>query len=307
MLDSLLPRPGLRLGPYPQRVDTYMTEFETAAMHIFRKIRHWLIGNRLDLGKILEKIHAYQAPLQKSSDELLTISISALKEKLYLGGLKEDLVIEAFALIREVADREIGKRHFDNQLICGWLMLNGKLVEMATGEGKTLATALAACTAAMAGIPVHVITANDYLAKRDAENLQPLYQRFGMLATSVTDGMPTEQRRENYQANIVYTTNKQIAFDYLRDRIQMGDDTGQLMINFRRTQQDIEQGGPSAFLLRGLCFALIDEADSILIDEAKTPLIITKTKSDQPDERTYLDALHLAELLIEGEDFVADV
>ena len=170
-------------------------------------------------------------------------------------------------------------------------MINGMLAEMETGEGKTLTTTLPACTAALAGIPVHVITANDYLAARDAEIMLPLYQRLGLSCGSVVDGMETEQRRSNYRTDIVHTTNKQIAFDYLRDRIEMGDDTGGLRFQFRQFQRQRQPRSNSQLLLRGLCFALVDEADSVLIDEAKTPLIITKTlpNTDTPD--TYSDAL----------------
>ena len=206
-------------------------------------------------------------------------------------------MIESFAAIREAAARSLGKRHFDTQLYGGWLMLNGMLAEMMTGEGKTLTTTLPACTAALAGIPVHVVTANDYLAARDCEILLPLYRRLGLKASAVVEGMSPEECAEAYGADIVHTTNKQLAFDYLRDRIEMGEDTGDLSFQYREIRRRQEKSGKGGLLLRGLCFAIVDEADSVLIDEANTPLIITRSLPGEDAPETYSDALYLAAAL----------
>ena len=128
----------------------------------------------------------------------------------------------------------------------------------------------------LSGAPVHVITANDYLARRDCEILRPLYQRLGLTSNWVVDGMTPTECREAYKADIVHTTNKQIAFDYLRDRIEMGEDTGDLRFQYRQMQRQLQPASGEQLMLRGLCFAIVDEADSILIDEANTPLIITR-------------------------------
>ena len=221
-------------------------------------------------------------------------------------GLREHLVIESFAVIREAAERTLGKRHYDVQLYGGWLMLNGMLAEMQTGEGKTLATTLPSCSAALSGIPVHVITANDYLAKRDCEILEPLYHRLGLSASWVVDGMTPEECQRAYQADIVHTTNKQIAFDYLRDRIEMGEDTGDLRLQYRQLRNQLQPALGSKLLLRGLCFAIVDEADNVLIDEANTPLIITRTIPNEDSAETYSDALYLASSLIVEEDYRVD-
>ncbi|MCK5905080.1 MAG: prepilin peptidase, partial [Gammaproteobacteria bacterium] len=234
----------------------------------------------------------------------LTKIIKKLRYQLRKQGLVQPVIVKAFAVIREVADRSLGQRHYDEQLFGGWLMINGSLAEMETGEGKTLATTLPSCTAALAGIPVHVITANDYLASRDVDFMSPLYHRLGLTSSSVIDGMETEQRQSAYQTDIVHTTNKQIAFDYLRDRIIMGDNTGTLRSQFQEIQRQNEKKDP--LFLRGLCFALIDEADSVLIDEAKTPLIITKTIPSEELPETYNDALFLASALFVNKDFTVN-
>jgi preprotein translocase subunit SecA len=305
MSESLF-RPGVRLGSYPQKKESALTEFEQSGAVIFEKIRNALPRNQFSQARIIKQIERYTESLTDCSEENLTVSIVELKEKLRRHGLTEALVAQSFATIRETAGRTLGKRHFDVQLFGGWLMINGLLAEMATGEGKTLTTTLPACTAAMAGIPVHVITANDYLATRDADIMQPLYHRLGLTGGSVIDGMGIEQRRKNYQCHIVHTTNKQITFDYLRDRIEIGKDTGPISFQFRQLQREKEQSDQSQLLLRGLCFALIDEADSVLIDEAKTPLIITKTRANEEVPETFSDALYLASTLTINEDFTID-
>jgi preprotein translocase subunit SecA len=240
------------------------------------------------------------------SDEAFNVVLEELRAQLHRQGLQEGLMIEAFAVIREAAGRVLGKRHFDVQLYGGWLMLSGMLAEMGTGEGKTLTATLPACAAALAGIPVHVITANDYLAERDCEIMLPLYQRLGLTGNSVIDGMQPDQCQQAYRADIVHTTNKQIAFDYLRDRIEMGEDTGDLRFQFRQIQRQQNADKNGKLLLRGLCFAIVDEADSVLIDEANTPLIITKTLPNEESADTYSDALYLASTLVADKDYRVD-
>jgi preprotein translocase subunit SecA len=305
MSETLL-RPGLRLGSYPQKQEIELTEFEHNASVLYEKLCAAFTRNQFTQNQITQKIELYEQPLTACSEQHLTIHIFELKEKLVRYGLTADLIAEAFATIRVAAFRTLGKRHYEVQLLGGWIMIHGLLAEMSTGEGKTLTTTLPACTVAMAGIPVHVITANDYLANRDAKIMQPLYQRLGLTAASVVDGMVKEERRKNYQCNIVHTTNKQIAFDYLRDRLEIGKDTGYLKLQFRHIEDEIEQGKNGQLLLRGLCFALVDEADSVLIDEAKTPLIITQSRPNEYEPQTYSDALYLASTLTINDDYSID-
>jgi preprotein translocase subunit SecA len=305
-MSELLLRPGVRFGSYPQKPESRLTDFEQGAAAFFDKIHKRLLGRRYSQAYIVSRVEKVAAPLSNYNEQQLTIAILALRELLYRQGLTDELVIRAFALIRETAGRTLNKRHFDVQLFGGWLMINGMLAEMETGEGKTLTATLPACAAALAGIPVHVITANDYLAARDAEILKPLYLRLGLKSGAVIDGMDLELRRKVYQQPIVHTTNKQIAFDYLRDRIEMGEDVGPLKFQFKQIQREITQPQSHSLIMRGLCFAIIDEADSVLIDEAKTPLIITQTLPNEESPETYGDALYLASSLFINDDFVMD-
>lgn len=299
-------RPGIKLGAYPQRQDSQLTEWERALHRQLQRIKTRLNRRIYSQKFIVRQINRYEQSLRDCTEQELTQAIVELKVELQQHHLARHLVIKSFAVIREVACRTLGKRHYDVQLFGGWIMINGMLAEMETGEGKTLATTLPACTAALAGIPVHVITANDYLATRDALTMTPLYERLGLLASPVVDGMQTPERQLNYQADIVHTTNQQITFDYLRDRIEMGDDTQFYRSQYQLIQRRQQGQGQSQFLLRGLCFALVDEADSVLIDEARTPLIITKTINSEDKLKFYNDALYLATQLLKDQDYLVN-
>jgi len=305
-MSELQLRPGLKFGGYPQKQESGLSDLEQGFSRFFDQLKTRMRRRIYSQRYIVRRVNIHQQALQECSEQDLTQIIGELSDQLHRQGLRKPLIIEAFAVIREVATRTLGKRHFDVQLFGGWLMINGMLAEMETGEGKTLTTTLPACTAALAGIPVHVITANDYLAARDAEAMLPLYRRLGLSGGSVVDGMETDQRRNNYQKDIVHTTNKQITFDYLRDRIEMGDDLGELRFQFRQIQRNRQAGGITQLLLRGLCFALVDEADSVLIDEAKTPLIITKTLPSEDNSDVYSDALYLATTLFVDKDYTVN-
>ena len=305
-MSELQLRPGIMFGSYPQKQEGGLSDLEQALSRFFGQLKTRMSRRIYSQGYIVRQVNKYQHVLRESSEEELSYIIEELRDQLHRKGLQKPLIIKTFAVIREIATRTLGKRHFDVQLFGGWLMINGMLAEMETGEGKTLTTTLPACTAALAGIPVHVITANDYLAARDAESMIPLYRRLGLSGGSVVDGMETSQRRDIYNMDIVHTTNKQIAFDYLRDRIEIGDDLGDLSFQFRQIQRHRQPGGNAELLLRGLCFALVDEADSVLIDEAITPLIITKTLPSEDSSDTYSDALYLASTLFLDKDYTVN-
>ena len=295
--------PGSKAGSYPHQKESKLSDMEQSLQRLFDRFKTRLQRKKYSQKFIAKKTSRFQQPLLDYSETELTEAIQKIRNKLHRKGLTEPLIIETFAIIREAAGRTLGKRHFDTQLFGGWLMINGMLAEMGTGEGKTLTTTLPACTAALAGIPVHIITANDYLAARDAETMMPLYERLSLTAGSIVDGMETEPRQQVYLTDIVHTTNQQIAFDYLRDRIEMGEATGELSFQFRQIQRQRGKMNNTPLLLRGLCFALVDEADSVLIDEAITPLIITKTLPSANDSETYTDALYLASTLFIDKDF----
>jgi preprotein translocase subunit SecA len=222
-----------------------------------------------------------------------TLALEELRVRLRREGFTETLVGEAFALVRDAAERTLGQRHHDVQLVGGWAMLNGMLAEMETGEGKTLTATLAAATAALAGRAVHVITVNDYLAERDADKLRPLYEAVGLSVGCVKHGQDPATRRAAYRCDVVYCSNKEITFDYLRDRLAMGGRP-------RPIAQRIEAlaGGASGeLLLRGLDFAIVDEADSVLVDEARTPLILSASLDAGKEEPVYRQALDMASAL----------
>ena len=295
-------RPGLILGMYPQQQETWPSVLETQARLGVARVKYLLESRKYKLNYIVNKVNKFEQAINKHSDQTMAEHIQQLRKQLLRHGLQENLIAESFATIREIAHRTLGKRHFDVQLLGGWVMINGMIAEMETGQGKTLAATLPACTAALAGIPVHIVTANDYLAARDEQLLRPLYQQMGLSSASVVDGMETEPRKQAYQCDIVHSTSQQITFDYLRDRMEMGDDIGKLQIQFKQLQNQL-QHKPSAFLLRGLCFTIIDEADSLLIDEAKTPLIISQTRQSEEQNQTYFDAIYLATSLSKDTDF----
>lgn len=210
-------------------------------------------------------------------------------------------VVETFALIRECAGRTLGLRHYRTQILAARAVLNGAVAEMQTGEGKTLAVTLASATAALAGRQVHVITANDYLAKRDAEKMGPLYARLGLEVSAIREGMPTEGRRTAFAADIVYASGKEVAFTYLRDRVAMGARSGDLGLRARAFLDG------HRFLLPGLQFAIVDEADSVMIDEARTPLILSAPPADaETDAAAASAAGRLAELMVEGRHYRQD-
>jgi preprotein translocase subunit SecA len=214
-------------------------------------------------------------------------------------GFSDQHLAHAFASIREASSRILGLRHHDVQLMGGRALLRGNIAEMQTGEGKTLVATLAACTAAAAGAAVHVITVNDYLAERDAKVNTPLYEFFGLSVGVVLQGMSPADRRAQYARDIVYVSNKELVFDYLKDRIATaGASAAQY-----RLRRLYRADRCADVILRGLHVAIVDEADSVLIDEARTPLIISETRPDEQGAELYRQALDLAAQLKRGEHF----
>jgi preprotein translocase subunit SecA len=202
----------------------------------------------------VEKINSFEPKVQTLSDEKLAAMTGEFRERLSAGETLEDILCEAFAIVREVAKRTINMRHFDVQLMGGVVLFQGKIAEMKTGEGKTLAATLPLYLIALEGKGAHLVTVNDYLAKRDAQWMGPIYEFLGLTVRYLYHDMPFEERKEAYQSDITYGTNNEFGFDYLRDN--MAEDT-ELMVQ------------------RGHHYAIVDEVDSVLIDEARTPLIIS--------------------------------
>ncbi len=210
----------------------------------------------------------------------------------------------AFALVREACMRSLGKRPYDVQLMGAAALFAGKLAEMQTGEGKTLTAALAACIAGMARVPVHVVTVNDYLAERDAQEMGALFAWFGLRTGTIVSGMDLDARAAAYACDITYCTNKELVFDYLKDRVAVG---GRVSRAQARVRNHVNPAQRRALLLRGLHFAIVDEADSVLIDEARTPLILAEKGKSAGDGAVYAQALALAgQLQGDGQDYERD-
>ena len=239
----------------------------------------------------------------RMSDVDLQLAASTLRPTLVRKGFRRDLVANVFAIVREAAQRTLGQRHFDVQLLGGWVLLTGRVAEMDTGEGKTLTATLPACTAALAGLPVHVVTVNDYLAARDAEAMGPVYQALGLTVGVIKQGMDADARRAAYGCDVTYCTNKELVFDYLKDRLVVGQMPSQTHLRLERLH---DPGTARRLLLRGLHYAIVDEADSVLVDEARTPLIIAQRSNETMERAVYEQALDLAGRLIKGEDFLVD-
>ncbi len=259
------------------------------------------------MGKVVTQINTLTDEIAALSDEQLRDKTEEFKRRVASGETLDQILPEAFAVVREAGERSLGLRHFDVQLIGGLTLHEGKIAEMRTGEGKTLVATLPAYLNALTGNPVHLVTVNDYLAQRDADWMGPLYEFLGMEVGAIHSGQDPIQKKAAYAADIIYGTNNEFGFDYLRDNMAFAKD-------------DRLQGN--------LAFAIVDEVDSILIDEARTPLIISGAAEDsselykrinrfipqlklddegQPGHYTIDEKMRQVELNEEGHQFVEDL
>ncbi|HLV02396.1 MAG TPA: preprotein translocase subunit SecA, partial [Acidobacteriota bacterium] len=232
---------------------------------------------------IVDRINDLESSIEKLSDGELQAKTDEFKKRFTSGETLDDLLPEAFAVVREASRRTLGMRHYDVQLIGGVVLHEGKIAEMKTGEGKTLVATLPVYLNALEGKGVHVVTVNDYLARRDAEWMGPIYKFLGMKVGSIQHEMTDAERRKAYQADITYGTNNEFGFDYLRD-------------NMKYRLEDCVQ--------RGHHYAIVDEVDSILIDEARTPLIISGPSEESTDKYYRIDKL--IPKLVREQDFKVD-
>ena len=304
-------RADVELAParvYPERAEHEPQWHDRVADWLTSRIARPVLRRIADPSRRLARIILHAAACERefaaAADEALRLAALDLRRSLRREGFRIEHAGRTFALVREVAHRRLGQRHFDVQLIGGWGLLQGKLVEMATGEGKTLTATLPACTAALAGVPVHVITVNDYLAKRDAEDMGPIYTFLGLSVGVVTHEMTPDQRRAAYGCDITYCTNKDLAFDYLRDRVALGNAGGAAHVALDRLRGG--RARSTGVVLRGLHFGIVDEADSVFIDEARTPLILSASKGDANDAEICNQALLFAHALEEGRHYAID-
>src|SRR5512139_2908431 len=211
---------------------------------------------------VVDKINSFESIVSSLSDEQLKDKTSEFKSRLAAGETLDDILPEAFAVVRESSKRVLKMRHFDVQLLGGIILHEGTIAEMKTGEGKTLVATLAVYLNALEGKGVHVVTVNDYLATRDAGWMGQIYGFLGMTVGVVVPNLTDQQRRDAYNCDITYATNNELGFDYLRD-------------NMKYSREQMVQ--------RPFHFAIVDEVDSILIDEARTPLIISGPTDDKSE------------------------
>ncbi|HEX2525322.1 MAG TPA: preprotein translocase subunit SecA [Geminicoccus sp.] len=250
---------------------------------MFGAIARRLFGSHNDrvvksLKKNVEAINALEPQMVALSDDQLKAKTDEFRGRLEAGTTLDELMVEAFAVVREAAKRTLGQRHYDVQLIGGMVLHQGKIAEMRTGEGKTLVSTLAAYLNALPGNGVHIVTVNDYLARRDAAWMGKVHRFLGLSVGVVVPMLPDELRREAYACDITYATNNELGFDYLRD-------------NMKQTFDSLVQ--------RSHGFAIVDEVDSILVDEARTPLIISGAAEDSSDLYRAVDMI--IPQLVEGD------
>jgi preprotein translocase subunit SecA len=294
-------RPGIALGRYPQREDVREGWLDRTAASLVGFVRQRASGRSAGHEAFLQRVEAEGRGLAALGNAQIRSSVPELRRRLYSEGLKEELVARVFAIAREAAARLLKMRPYDVQLLGGRVMLEGKIAEMETGEGKTLAATLPACAAALAGIPVHIVTVNDFLVLRDAAWMKPLYSFLGLTVGTITEGMAPEARRVAYACDITYCTNKQLVFDYLKDRLMLGQESRTLHLQIEGLHAEYPR--TRRLLLRGLCFVIVDEADSVLVDEARTPLIISNVGDASEERRIYGEAIAVARELATGLDF----
>src|SRR5246127_1717126 len=247
----------------------------------FTAVAHKVFGSKNDrelkkLRPTVAAINDLEPQISAETDDRLReriaewkVRLSAIEDDDERAEALDDVLPEVFAVVREAARRTLGQRHFDVQLIGGMVLHSGKIAEMKTGEGKTLVATLPVYLNALTGRGVHVVTVNDYLAKRDAEWMGQIYKFLGLSVGVIVHGLDDEQRKQAYDCDITYGTNNELGFDYLRD-------------NMKYRMEDMVQ--------RGHIFAIVDEVDSILIDESRTPLIISGPLDDRSEFYNTIDA-----------------
>jgi preprotein translocase subunit SecA len=261
--------------PYYKAISLYYLYKKNKREVMLLKLLTKVFGSRNDrvlksMRQRVEKINALEPAMEALSDAELKAKTAEFKQKVAAGTKLDNILEEAFAVVREASKRVFGMRHFDVQLIGGMVLNERCIAEMRTGEGKTLTATLPAYLNALTGKGVHIITVNDYLAQRDAENNRPLFEFLGLTVGINLPNMPPQIKREAYNADITYGTNNEYGFDYLRDNMVFSKD---------------------ARVQRPLYYALVDEVDSILIDEARTPLIISGQAEDSSDRYISIDKI----------------
>lgn len=299
-LPATIDRPGER--PDEEEANPLLTGWSIARYAWRSTLGNWFIRTHAQAAaKRVDRIRASLAsePSERRTQDALIERLQSLQPQMRREGVGGSVTEHAAALLCVLMEHCFGLKPYTVQLEGAWVLLDGRLAEMATGEGKTLTASLAATLAALSGVPTHIVTVNSYLARRDAEFAKPLYDCLGLSVAVVDTTLDLEERRQAYTADIVYAVNKQLAFDYLRDRIAARGTGSQLQVS----AEQLAGGAVSVPAMRGLHFAIVDEADSILIDEARTPLIISQKRPNPHLAELATSALLLARMLDEGPDY----
>ena len=300
MIDIPL-RNSLYSGIYPERKVPRLSktdQFTAAAGGLFAQ---WLRPRTNRFKWIIDAVNSQADEIGHLREDQIPDVVRDLRQRLKSEGYRQDLVARSFALVREIAWRTVEMRPLDVQLMGGLVILSGMVAEMETGEGKTLTATLPACALAFSGIPVHIITVNDYLAQRDAEWMEPIYRALGLTVGTIRHGIDPGSRRAAYRCDITYCTNKEVAFDYLRDRIVLWDRPSPIRLRLEKLYGDNSR--INQLVMRGLHYAIVDEADSVLVDESRTPLIISAETEGVYAPDIYQHALGIAKELRRQRDF----
>ena len=222
------------------------------------------------MAKIVQQVNSFEATIKEISDEQFPIKTIEFKERIKEGENINNLLPEAFAVVREASKRTRNERHYDVQIMGGIALHEGKIAEMRTGEGKTLTISLAAYLNSLSGKGVHIVTVNDYLAKRDSQEMGEIYNLLGLTSGYINNDQDDFERKKNYNFDITYATNSELGFDYLRD-------------NMKLSKEEMVQ--------RGHVYTIVDEIDSCLIDEARTPLVISGSAEDKTEQYVAINKL----------------
>lgn len=279
--------PGMVWGSYPMR-----QEPTRSASRGWSWWTAWMARPRTpgqgETERFVAQVKAEVGRLDSLDEAAVAEALIDLRQRLTMGGLQGKSLCDAVAFMGFAVQRHTGWQVHDVQWLAAWWMLHDHLVEMATGEGKSVALVLAAGAAALAGVPVHLMTANDYLARRDETQWRPVFAQAGLCSAAVVSGAEPVQRKKAYQSHVVYLTAKEAGFDHLRDMLAR------------------HESRPEDQVMRGLCMAMVDEADSILLDEATTPLILSRDVLDRESMQTQRMSLYLARMLHAERDFLLD-
>ena len=284
-----------RRAVYPQRHWARESALDSAAAAAAGALRGMLrrLAPKTGERRFVGRVNRAGSRMSGLSDrELRQCAVAAGHRMRRSGRLDGMDAVIALAAIREACSRTLGMRPYDVQIVAGYLLLRQTIAEMRTGEGKSLVATIAAIAVALTGTPVHIITVNDYLAERDAEAMRPVYNLFGLTIGVIKHGMTAAERRMAYDRDVTYCTNKEVAFDYLKDCLVLQDSGSDLQLKCDRYLSG--GAGPRKTLLRGLHFAIVDEADSVLVDEARTPLIISSPVADSLSTELLAHTLEIA-------------